>query len=101
MYTADIGKRQSISFKRPVVGTLEMVATEQSVKDARSLDPSPTISNYGFQLVNHETSLSNKDFYLSGYNKIQQVYYKEIIDAVKKVFPDAADVKVVHHQVRY
>ena len=75
------------------------VVVQQLVKDARKVIPSPSIENHGFQLITHDSSLKNKDFYSNAKQQIEKVYYSEICEAVKKVFPDAAEVKAFHHTV--
>lgn len=100
-YVAETGKRAAILISGKLNEVPNFVSTDQFVKDARLVQPSPTIADFGFQLITHKTNLSKRDFYVHESQKIHPVYYGEIADAVKKVFPDAAHIKVFHHAVCY
>lgn len=97
-YTADTGKRQAVSKCTEVENKAEIVATEQFIRNARSVFPSPKISDFGFELIKHDTGFAKEKFLANW--EIQPAYYREIEEAVKKVFPDAGHVKAFHHVVR-
>ena len=102
IYTRDNGKRQR-TFVPPIKGNSDEeanVVVEKYVRDARNVNPAPTIAEHGFQLIEHNTSLSKKEFYEDPNNKIEKVYYKEVAEAVKKVCPGAVEVIPFHHMVR-
>ena len=69
---------------------------ETTVMDARSLDMRLDVNS--FELVSQTTSLATDDFY-NNQEKIQEVYYAEIAELIKKE-TGAQHVEIIHHQVR-
>ena len=65
------------------------------VKDGRFKQLS--LDKNSFELVQHNTSLSTKEFY--NHDQITEVYYKEIAQAIKKA-SGASVVQIFQHQVR-
>lgn len=102
IYTRDNGKRQAtyIPPREDEANKEANVAVEKYVRDARTSNPSPTLAEHGFQLINHGTTLTKQDFYTNRNGLIESVYYKEMANAIKKVCPDATEVKPFHHMVR-
>ena len=103
VYTRDNGKRQ-VTYVPPRKEEAEKesyVVIEKYVRDARNSKPSPTIREHGFQLILHNTSLSTRDFYANPNGIIEKRYYKEMSEAVRKVCPDAVEVKPFHYMVRF
>eukprot|EP00794_Sanderia_malayensis_P014975 gene14975-16518_t len=101
VYTRETGKRLKV-FVPPKQGPTDpeaFVATEHLIRDARSVQPSPTLAENGFQLITHDTALSNADFYANPDGKIEKIYYQEMKDVIKKICPDAVEVVPFHHKV--
>eukprot|EP00794_Sanderia_malayensis_P014977 gene14977-16520_t len=101
VYTKETGERMSL-FVPPKQGPTDpeaLVTTEQFIRDARSVEPSPTLKENGFQLISHDTALSNADFYANPDGKIEKIYYQEMKDVIKKICPDAVEVVPFHHRV--
>eukprot|EP00794_Sanderia_malayensis_P014980 gene14980-16524_t len=101
VYVKETGKRRS-SFVPPKQGPTDpeaFVKTEHLIRDARSVQPSPTLKENGFQLITHGTALSNADFYANPDGKIEKIYYEEMKNVIKKICPDAVEVVPFHHRV--
>ncbi len=102
VYTRDNSKRQVtyIPPRKEESDKEANVIVEQYVRDARHAKPSPTLAEHGFQLITHDTALSTRDFYTNSDRKIEEIYYKEIADAIKRVCPGVAEIMPFHHMVR-
>ena len=102
VYTRDNGKRQVIHVppKKGEENKTAHVVIEKYVKDARKAKPTPKFTEHGFELIAHKTVLSKNDFYTNPNEKIEKTYYKEMVEAVKKLCPNAAEVIPFHHMVK-
>ena len=103
VYTRDNGTRQvtHIPPRKEDANKESYVVIEKHVRDGRTSKPSPTLKEHGFQLIPHRTELSKKDFYTNPSGIIEKSYYKEMSAAIKKICPDAVEVKPFHHMVSY
>ncbi|XP_065067611.1 uncharacterized protein LOC135693152 [Rhopilema esculentum] len=95
-YTRYKGKRPNLKDLAKETGP-EYADLQVRVADARSIEP--TIEEYGFQLIKHQTELKRNDFSFTNETLINW-YFDEVKEAVKKIFPDASDIKLIQHQVR-
>ena len=95
-YTRYKGKRLNLKHLAKETGP-EYADLQVRVADARSIEP--TIAEFGFQLIKHQTELKRNDFSFTNETLISR-YFDEVKEAVKKIFPDASDVKLIQHQVR-
>ena len=102
VYTRENGKRQVtyIPPRKEEADKEANVVIEKYIRDGRKSKPSPTLAEHGFQLISHSTSLSENDFFTNHNRVIEKTYYREMVEAVKKVCPGAVEVKPFHHMVR-
>ena len=96
MYAENILKRQMVWMKKRKYDTSHL-EIKKCVKDGRGCDDIK-LNEYGFELLNHKTTLSCKDFYTNP-NKIKKIYYPEVENLVKNKL-GASSVKCFHHQIR-
>jgi len=89
IYLYDQSKHPSENYTR--------AAETVTIHDGRKL--STTLSNNGFELINHPTALRNEDFWSDEDGVITEQYYEEICAAVKKV-TGCRYVVAFHHKLR-
>lgn len=80
----NVGERRTMYYKRPL-----------NVRDARAIEPTPTVSTDGFTLVKHETQCSN----MSDQEMVTSILYKEYADLLQDL-TGCTKVKVTQHQYR-
>ena len=102
VYTRENGKKQVtyIPPRKEEADKEANVVIEKYIRDGRKSKPSPTLAEHGFQLISHNTSLSENDFFTNRDSIIEKTYYREMVEAVKKVCPGAVEVKPFHYMVR-
>lgn len=68
-----------------------------TVTNFRPIQSEQTFQTYGFKSARIDCSLSAQDYDDSA--KVENVYYPAVLDALKKEYPDAGDIRVLEHRV--
>eukprot|EP01084_Bolivina_argentea_P120422 213450_1 len=98
IYMKDTGKKYVIDMSQSNTSyNLPSKGIITKVHNARNSNC--IFKSHGFQLINHITKLSTKDFYTNPNDKIQSIYYQEI-ESIIKSLTNAQFVKAFEHQIR-
>jgi len=68
------------------------------MNNARSMDPPASLETNGFTLVNHPLPFDVNNF--NDENQIKEVYYKNIIKLLKKLYPNGLSYSISDHKIR-
>jgi hypothetical protein len=69
-----------------------------SIQDFRPFLDSRSFAEYGFSAVRLTSSLTSNDF--NDAQKVTDTFYPEVQEMLSRLFPDAAKIEILEHQVR-